>query len=160
MKDSDAMLYIDGNIFIKHGTTHTGLQQLLKVKWFGPKTYIPNAWWKRKLVSHTTKVTMLQILHMWMLWTTEKEGSSLLAERTLETKRNSCLYWELFTFLHEFLGFNAEDINFLTSLMPEVTSSLTWLSKNWPKEQWGRLTIWLHIVTHCSLRLHTITKGK
>ena len=106
---------------------------------------------KEDLLSHTTKVTMLQILHMWMLWSTEKEGSSLLAERTLEIKRNSCLYWKLFTFLHEFLGFSAEDINFLTPSMLEVTRLLTWLSKNWPKEQWGPLTIWLHIVTHSIL---------
>ena len=49
-KNSDAMLYMDGNIFIKCGTRYTGLQQLLKVKWFGPKTYIPNAWWKRRPV--------------------------------------------------------------------------------------------------------------
>ena len=115
---------------------------------------------KEDLLSHTTKVTMLQILHMWMLWTTEKEGSSLLAERTLETKRNSCLYWKLFAFLLEFLGFNGEDINLMTPLMLEVTSSLTWQSKNWTKEQWCALTFWWHIVTHCCLTLHTITKGK
>ena len=59
----------------------------------------------------------------------EKEGSSLLAERTLKTKRNTCLSWKLFDFLHAFLDFKGKDINLMTPLRSQVIRALSWFPK-------------------------------